>query len=84
MKIAVPARRENLKSGSRNVQTSKQSYVPPAHPEPVPRATSANSSSKKRAKARQQGNLAAVLANRNLAASTSGIGFDLMDFMKKV
>ena len=84
MKIAVPARRENLNSDSRNVQTSKQSYDPPAHPEPVPRATSANSSSKKRAKARKQGNLAAVLANRNLAASTPGVGFDLMDFMKRV
>ena len=44
---------------------------------------SANSSSKKRAKARKQG-LEAILARQKATeAKTSGFGLDLMDFMKK-
>lgn len=44
--------------------------------------TSTQSSSKKRAKARK-GGLAAMLAQKK-TADTSGSGFDLMDFMKRV
>ncbi|KAL8943918.1 MAG: hypothetical protein Q9211_000802 [Gyalolechia sp. 1 TL-2023] len=45
---------------------------------------SANASSKKRAKARKQGGLQALLEKSKATDSTSrGLGLDLMDFMKK-
>jgi ribonuclease MRP protein subunit SNM1 len=45
---------------------------------------STNASSKKRAKARKQGGLGAILAQKKASeASRSGFGLDLMDFMKK-
>lgn len=45
---------------------------------------STNASSKKRAKARKQGGLGAILAQRKASEpSRSGFGLDLMDFMKK-
>ncbi|KAE8453561.1 hypothetical protein EG329_010422 [Mollisiaceae sp. DMI_Dod_QoI] len=48
---------------------------------PLTNTPSTNSSSKKRAKTRK-GGLAAILAQKK-EASSSGSGFDLMDFMKK-
>jgi RNase P subunit RPR2 len=84
IRIAPPTKKQISKSYIRHTPSTKQSITSIAKSESGPRIISANSSSKKRAKARKQGSLAAVLAGRNSAASTSGFGLDLMDFMKKV
>lgn len=87
--IPIAPAAPNRASKSSNIRTAasvQQVNTNSAMTEPSPRATSANSSSKKRAKARKLGGLAAVLANKQSASlsSTSGFGLDLMDFMKKV
>jgi hypothetical protein len=52
-------------------------------PSPGSSVSEAKSSSKKRAKARKQDGLKALLAAKKSGPEASGFGLDLMDFMKK-
>lgn len=84
--IALPKPRNKIRLQRQTPSVGAGGTIPTqakANPNPdIPLST--NASSKKRAKARKQSGLEAILAKKKSSeASSSGFGLNLMDFMKK-
>lgn len=78
----IPRRSVKAQSVSKPPPLGSGSSLPQTPQEALPQKTSANASSKKRAKTRKAG-LQALLDQSNAARNTPGLGLSLADFMEK-